>query len=334
MVNTTFVALAAAGTVAVFAWALRPLWRAHRAGGWAMVVALSLATMALYFAVGTPAALDPARRAPPDPLAAAISQLEAQLATRPDAEGWRLLGRSLASQGQRERARDAFSRAVALAPDDPGLLVDAAESRALARTDRRFDPQATAWLESALRRDPTQQRARWFLGIARRQVGDDAGAVAAWTPLLDQVDASTAAALRPQLDAARKAAGMAPLPAATRAPGAAESGLRVTVTLDASLRGGLPPGARVFVIARMPGGPAMPVAVETLDPAALPATVVLDDADSPMPTRTLSQAGEVEVLARLSRSGIANAAPGDLASNTVRVGASRAPVRLRITAPR
>lgn len=325
MVNAAFVALAAAGSVAVFAWVLRPLWRARRASGWLAVAALSMATLALYLVVGTPAALDPARRAPPDPLAAAIDQLEAQLATKPDAEGWRLLGRSLAARQQHARARDAFSRAVALSPDDPGLLTEAAEARALARQDRRFDPQAVAWLEKALRRDPTQQRARWFLGIAQRQAGRSAQAVATWTPLLAQVDARTAASLRVQVDAARKAAGMPPLPAAAPAPG-----LRVTVELDPALREGLPATARVFVLARVRGGPPMPVAVEVLEPSALPATVVLDDGDSPMPTRTLSQVGDVEVLARLSRSGVANAQAGDIASAVVQVDAARAPVTLRI----
>lgn len=329
MVNPVFVALAVAGTVAVFAWVLRPLWRHHGASGWAAVAMLSVATGALYLVVGTPAALDPARLAPIDPLAAAIAELEARLATRPDAEGWRLLARSHASQGRAAQARDAYSRAVALAPDDAALLAEAAEARALARPDRRFDPQAVAWLEHALRRDPTQQRARWFLGIAQRQAGRHAQAVDTWTPLLAQVDARTAASLRAQIDEAREAAGMPPLPATATPPG-----LRVTVDLDPALRAGLPATARVFVIARMPGGPPMPVAVETLDPAALPASVVLDDADSPMPTRTLSQVGEVEVLARLSRSGVANAQPGDVASEPVRVDASRAPVALRIAPPR
>lgn len=332
MVTPLFIALAVLGTLGVFAWVMRPLWRARARSGWAAVVALAAATGALYLAIGTPAALDPASRAPRDPLAAAIAELETRLATRPDAEGWRLLARSYAARQQHDRARDAYSRAVALAPADPGLLTEAAEARALARSDRRFDPQAVAWLEAALQRDPAQQRARWFLGIAQRQAGRDAQAVATWTPLLAQVDARTAASLRAQIDAARQAAGLPALPATPAPAGRDEttSGLRVTVTLAPALRDGLPASARVYVIARMPDGPPMPVAVEVLDPSALPATVVLDDGDSPMPTRTLSQAGTVEVLARLSRTGTANTQPGDVASAAVRVDAARAPVTLQI----
>ena len=40
----------------------------------------------------------------------------------------------------------------------------------------------------------------------------------------------------------------------------------------------------------------------------------LDDNDSPMPTMKLSQAGAVEVVARVSRTGGANRAAGDLES--------------------
>ena len=61
----------------------------------------------------------------------------------------------------------------------------------------------------------------------------------------------------------------------------------------------------------------MPVAVERLPAAGFPARVTLDDGDSPMPTLRLSQAGDVEVLARISVGGDAAAAPGDIASAPV-----------------
>ena len=75
----------------------------------------------------------------------------------------------------------------------------------------------------------------------------------------------------------------------------------------------------VFVIARAPDGPPMPVAVEKRAVADLPLTVTLDDADGPMPTAKLSALQEVEVLARLSQSGNAVRQEGDLESKPVRV---------------
>ena len=92
-----FAAVAIAATLVVLAAVLRPLWRepGMRVASLGVVAGLGLATLALYALVGTPAALDPATRAAPQTLDAAIAQLEAQLQREPrSVEGWRLLGRT------------------------------------------------------------------------------------------------------------------------------------------------------------------------------------------------------------------------------------------------
>jgi cytochrome c-type biogenesis protein CcmH len=75
----------------------------------------------------------------------------------------------------------------------------------------------------------------------------------------------------------------------------------------------------VFVLARIPGGPPMPVAAEKHALSELPLTVTLDDHDSPMPTAKLSALDKVEVLARLSPSGNATPQPGDISTRPVTV---------------
>ena len=317
---SSFVAIAIVLTLAVLAVLLRPLWRDARrlaAGIGAVVV---IGAIALYEIVGTPAALDPQARAAPATLGDAIVQLQAQLARDPkQVDGWRLLGQALTTQQQLPQARDAYAKAAALSPDDPDVLVEAAQSRAMATSNRRFDNEAVALLQRALQAQPQHQRARWFLGIAQRQAGDDAAAANTWEALLPQVDAKTAASLRPQIDAARAAAGLPPLPSApatTNIPG-----LRVQVALapDLASRIRLRGDASVFVIARMPGGPPMPIAVEKHSVQELPFEATLDDGDSPMPTQKLSSQREVEVVARLSASGEAMPQAGDFESQPVRV---------------
>jgi cytochrome c-type biogenesis protein CcmH len=315
---SSFVAIAIVLTLAVLAVLLRPLWRDARrlaAGIGAVVV---IGAIALYEIVGTPAALDPQARAAPATLEDAIVQLQAQLARDPkQVDGWRLLGQALTTQQQLPQARDAYAKAAALSPGDPDVLVEAAQSRAMATSDRRFDNEAVALLQRALQAQPQHQRARWFLGIAQRQAGDDAAAANTWEALLPQVDAKTAASLRPQIDAARAAAGLPPLPSAP----ANIPGLRVQVALapDLASRIRLRGDASVFVIARMPGGPPMPIAVEKHSVQELPFEATLDDGDSPMPTQKLSSQREVEVVARLSASGEAIPQAGDLESQPVRV---------------
>ena len=56
----------------------------------------------------------------------------------------------------------------------------------------------------------------------------------------------------------------------------------------------------------------MPVAVERLTAAQLPAEITLDDADNAMPNLSLSQMTQVVVGARISKSGNAIPQPGDL----------------------
>jgi cytochrome c-type biogenesis protein CcmH len=316
-----FVVVATVLVLLTLALVLRPLWRERPAPAIAAIAVLALLTLGLYRLVGTPAALETAARQMPATLPDAIAQLEAELQRNPQqVEGWRLLGRAYADGQQPAKARDAYAHAAQLAPEDPDILAEAAEARALAAPQRIFDPQAVALLQHALQVQPQHQRARWFLGIAQRQAGKPADAAKTWEPLLAQVDAKTAAPLRAQIEVARAEAGLPPLPAAASAP-AGPLLLQVEVRLDPDLaaRVRLRGDASVFVIARAPDGPPMPVAVEKRGVQELPFTASLDDGDSPMPTQKLSAMQEVEVIARLSMGSNAIPQTGDLESRPLRV---------------
>jgi len=308
---TMFVLAAVLMAAVVLTFVLRPLWRERRAV--AAVAAASIATIAglLYLLVGTPIALDSAQTRAPGTLTDAVKQLETELQRNPNQpEGWRLLARAQAAQGRTTEARAAYTQAVKLLPDDADLLAEAAEARALTM-GRRFDDEAVALLRHALEKQPMHQRARWFLGIAQRQQNQPAEAAKTWEPLLGIVDAGTASSLREQINAARTEAGLKPLPVPAADAGAL---LRVTVDLAPELKAKLGANDTLFVIARQPKGPPMPVAVKRMPAGNFPITVELGDADGPMPTMKLSQAGTVELLARVSHAGTANRATGDLES--------------------
>lgn len=311
---TLFVIAAALAAVLVLGFVLRPLWRGNRGIALMMIASVTVVAGLLYLLVGTPRALDPSQRHAPETLAEAITQLQNELQRNPNQpEGWRLLARSQAAQGNAAQARDAYAKAVKLAPDEPDLLAEAAEARALASEGRRFDDEAIALLRHALDVQPMHQRARWFLGIAQRQAQQPAEAAKTWEPLLQVVGAGTVDSLREQINAARAEAGQAPLPV-TPAGKPADALLRVAVDLAPELKSKLGAGDVLFVIARQASGPPMPLAVKRLPVGAFPMTVELGDGDSPMPTMKLSQAGTVEILARISHQGVAERAAGDLES--------------------
>lgn len=311
-----FVVIALVLAVATLVLTFAPLLHRHRGTGIALVVAGLAITGGLYALVGTPAALDPESRSAPRTLADAVSRLETEMQRDPgQAEGWRLLADAYRAQSRFADASDAFARAVELQPKDPDLLAQAAEARALAHPERRFDAQALALLARALAMDPAHQRASWFLGVAQRQAGKPAEAARTWEALLARVDASTATALRTQIQSARADAGLPPLP--DQPAGAPSARITVRVEIAPALREGLAPSTPVFVLARAPGGPPMPVAARRLTLGDLPADVELTDGDSPMPTQKLSSLPRVEVLARVSKGGDATAVSGDLESPPV-----------------
>ncbi len=342
----SFAALASAITLAVLVWVLWPLRHAPLWRPAAALLLLGVTVLALYRLVGTPAALEPELIAGENPqnLDEAIERLQSELERNPNQpEGWALLGRSHATLGRPLEARDAYARAVQLAPDEPALLVDAAEARAIADPQRRFDDQAVQWLQHALQLQPGQPRAIWFIGVAHRQAGRPADAAATWESLLGSVDAATASSLRTQIDEARAEAGQPPLaaapapagPAADEAAGPHALQVRVTLDPDFAARSSLPGDATVFVIARMTGGPTMPVAAERHRLRDLPLQTVLDDRDAAMPTLKLSQVQEVELVARISATGGADRSEDDLDSAPVRVTLpATAPVDLVIGAGR
>jgi len=316
----TVIAGVAGALVALYV--LWPLRVRGRTGFIIGCLSMGVAAASLYLLVGDPRAA----QAPAAPNVAdlrdGVQALEHSLQREPQrADGWVLLGRSRAELGQAPAAAEAFARAAALAPDDAGILVEAAQARAQADPGKRFDDTALLWLQHALAHQPDAERAAWLLGIALRQRGDDAQAVQVWSRLLPRLQPGAAAALREQIAIARAAAAAGDAQpggdAAATARGAAPLQVRVVMPdgFDASA---WPQGAAVFVLARVPGTP-MPVAVRRYPLAALPATMTLGDADSPMPTRPLSAHASVEVLARLSRSGTAGAGDGDLQSPAVPV---------------
>jgi cytochrome c-type biogenesis protein CcmH len=163
-------------------------WRIATAAGIAAV--LPAAALALYTMVGAPAAIDPARAsrteaskaAPQDAatLAAAADQLKARLQREPDrVEGWVLLGRSSAALGRFADAREAYAKAIALAPNEPRLHAELGEVLVLAA-----DGSVSTEAETEFAKAGDDPRARFYAAEAALQRGDPAAATARLRALL------------------------------------------------------------------------------------------------------------------------------------------------------
>lgn len=111
--------------------------------------------------------------------------------------------------------------------------------------------------------------------------------------------------------------------------GGAGNGVSGTVSLEPGLAARAAPEDTVFLIARLPDGPPMPLAVQRLQVRDLPYSFRLDDSHA-MTDRRISQAEQVVIVARVSKSGMAGARPGDLEGRSAPVRPGTGELRIVI----
>ena len=326
---TAFWILCAAMVLGALAFLVPPLLRRARGVALALVVLLPLISVALYFKLGDVRVFDPAvksvtaamqqaRQEGMPPMEQAIVGLRDRLENEPgDLEGWLLLGRAYKSIERFPEARDAFARAMALAPESGEVMIEYAEAQTLASPTRRFEGEPLLRLERALQLEPDNQRGLWLRGIAHYQAGETDRAVAVWEHLLAVIPADnpTRETLRQRIDELKAQAGLAvgteaaPAAASDAAPGPR---LTVQVSISPALVDRVVPDDTLFVFARAPEGSRAPLAIQRLAARDLPLAVTLDDSHAMVPQMNLSSVAQVVVGARISRSGSAQVQPGDL----------------------
>lgn len=306
-----------------------------------VLVALAVPVLAagLYAALGNPGALAPeaaaARAAPTqEEVEAMVAKLAERLEKAPpgraeDLEGWVMLGRSYAVMQRWPEASRAFVRALQLAPDDPQLLVDQADVLAMLQgQDLQGEPLKL--IERALRLDPANPKALALAGTAAFERKDYAAAIAFWERA--QPAAPPGSEFAQSLErgiaearalagsgsptgvagAAATAKGRADAPPGGAPAGAAPGSLGGRVSVAPALAARIAPTDTVYVFARAADGPRIPLAIVKRPASALPFDFRLDDAQAMSPELKLSAFPQVIVGVRVSKSGDAMPASGDL----------------------
>lgn len=166
--------------------------RADRGVAAAIAVLVPAGAFLLYFVLGAPGMRDHplAGRASPDAtrqaatMEGAIAKLAKHLETHPEnLEGWLLLGRSHASMDRFADAAKAYAEARKLAPNDADIAVELAEARLIA-SGEEFSREVHDLFVGAVKSDPRNTKARFYLGMEMAQNGDAPGALQAWTDLV------------------------------------------------------------------------------------------------------------------------------------------------------
>jgi cytochrome c-type biogenesis protein CcmH len=199
------------------AYTVSPSWQYRMVTGVSAIVVLG--SVGLYGALGrpdlpsaqsraqAPAGTQPAQtadaaQAPQGDIDALVKRLEKRLADNPnDAEGWRLLGWTYYNTARHKDAVAAYRRAVDLQKDNPTLKALLGEAMVVEAGDRVTDA-ALAIFEEVLAINPNDERARFFKGVSRAQVGDNQGAIDEWIALykVAPADAEWAGDLRSRIE--------------------------------------------------------------------------------------------------------------------------------------
>lgn len=322
----------------------------------AIVAIVPASALVAYLAVGNPQALDAGGARPRMTESEVVSMVE-RLAQRmksdpSDPQGWLLLGRSWSALQRYQESADAYAEAVKRMPGNADALADWADALGMAQ-GRKLAGKPTEIIGQALAADPSHPKALALAASAAMERGDNKAAIRYWQSLLALVppgseDAQGIAATIVELGGT-PATGAPPAPAASARPQApptdlasarpatppteaASAGSRITgrVEIAPALAARVPPDATLFVYARAAQGSRMPLAIVRRAARELPFEFALDDSMAMAPGATISSAREVVVEARVSASGSATAASGDLSGVSAAIAPGTSGLRITI----
>ncbi len=246
-----------------------------------------------------------------------LESLKRKLEQNPgDGDGWALLARSYVELRQHAKSISAYEHAVKLIPDDPQLLADYADALAVVN-GHELKGKPEELINQALKLDSHHVKAQMLAATAAYNRKDYQRAITHWQQL--QQDLPKDSELLPEINASleetRLLSGQGPsekVEGAKLATGLSGAGISGTVSVASSLVPKLDPDATVFVFAKAVKGNPMPLAIVRTTVSKLPYAYHLDDSVAVMPTHKLSQVDEVVLVARISKSGDAKQASGDL----------------------
>jgi cytochrome c-type biogenesis protein CcmH len=113
----------------------------------------------------------------------------------PAAKDWRMVGWAYAEAGDAQASAGAYRRATEIEPENPENWSSLGEALQVASTNEI--PEAASAFETALKLDPTDPRARYFLAVQKDLRGEHKAAIDEWLALLR--DTPPGAPWRPDL---------------------------------------------------------------------------------------------------------------------------------------
>ena len=278
---------------------------------------------------------------------ATVEKLSLKMLDQPDNDqGWFLLAQSWRLLSEYGHSAEAFRHLADRYPADASIAAQYAETLFLAE-DKKFTVPVKEAIERALGLDGDNLLMLELSAMSAWQQGDENSALALFRKALETgIQGERAELLRqtierlqagpgqqaapgqqtvqvqqagpgqisgsgqqvgssPQEDSVQQAASIQQSPAGDSADRIVQVLVEVAPGVDAV------PRDMVYVYARAFNGPPMPLAVQRLAVAELPALITLTSSQAMIQGMSLSDVDKVQLVARISSSGIANASPDD-----------------------
>jgi cytochrome c-type biogenesis protein CcmH len=266
-----------------------------------------------------------------------VNQLAERMQDDPDnVEGWLLLGRSYLTLQQYADARMAFLQAWQRTPAPDNTLKLGLAMAMIHSDPATISADGGQLIEEVLASEPRNQQALWYGGLVAAERGRVDLARTRWATLLQtNPPAEIAQVLQQQLaqlDALSGVQGRAPAGTGQPVNAAAASADGPVIRLRLSLgdqfsANEFGPSSRLFIFARaQAGGP--PLAVVPASVSDLPGEFTLSDANVMIQGNQLSNYEEIQLVARISRSGTPTQQSGDVYAETRHIVADGGVVEL------
>lgn len=317
--------------------------RGGRSLGYGLAVLLPACAIGFYLTIGNPGAIDAvasqsdAATAGGHDLMKLIEQVEAKAKADPNnAEAWTLLAKTYAVVEHWPEALAAYEKVMAMRPDEPSVMTGYAEVLAISK-QRDLSGKPMELVLKALEKDPDDLKGLELAGIHNFQQRNFAQAAYYFKRLGKLLppeapyaqDIAEAEKEASRLAMAGLNGGMDNLADAGKST--ANSGVTIKGVVDVApaLKAQVKPEDVVFLFAR-PGEGGAPVAAIRATAGKFPLEFELSDAMAMTPENALSRFKEVNLTARIAKSGDVKGAPGDLEGMLAKVKVGATGVKLVI----
>jgi cytochrome c-type biogenesis protein CcmH len=246
---------------------------------------------------------------------AMVEKLAQKMAQNPqDPQGWIMLARSYKVLKRYPDAVSALRKARALLGDEPQTLLQLADVIAMQNGGSLLG-EPTELVANALALDANNDMGLWLYGLANAEEGKFGEAIDNWKKLQTHYKTNDADYTEVQklIDQAKEALGEKVESAKDETTPSSSSGksLHLAVALDDKFKSAVSAEDYVFIYAQPAQGGKMPLAVVKKQVKDLPIDITLDDSMAMMPNMTISSVANVQVSARVSKSGNASPQSGE-----------------------